>query len=147
MTRLPLHHKKNGFIAALRNRGLDVNPQWMINLRYDQPRGDICKIVREFLQIKQRPRVIVCAADMYALGVLDAAHELGLRVPEDLAVTGFDDRPETALSDPPLTTVHIPWNEMMRVATSQLIQLISCPIDVENIRVKMATRLVIRDSA
>jgi LacI family transcriptional regulator len=147
MTRLPQQDKKKGFIAALQNRGMEVNPQWMLNVRYSQPRGEICQMVCEVLQNKPRPRALVCATDISALAVLDAAHELGLRVPEDLAVTGFDDRPETALSDPPLTTVHMPWNEMMRMATSQLIQLISCPNALENIRVKMATRLVIRDSA
>ena len=53
----------------------------------------------------RRPTAVVALSDLLALGALDAAHDLGLRVPHQVSVTGFDGIPDTALCDPPLTTV------------------------------------------
>jgi DNA-binding LacI/PurR family transcriptional regulator len=49
---------------------------------------------------------VLCLTDQLARATIEAAASLGLRVPRDLSVTGFDDLPEAALTDPPLTTVH-----------------------------------------
>lgn len=60
---------------------------------------------------------VVCANDRVALGVLDAAKALGLRLPDDLSVVGYDNQLEIAgYSHPPLTTIHLPYFEMGRLA-------------------------------
>lgn len=66
---------------------------------------------------------IVCATDTQAYGVLQEARVLGVAVPEDLAVTGFDDLPYSETSNPGLTTVHLPAMEMGRLAGRQLLQI------------------------
>lgn len=58
-----------------------------------------------------RPTAVLAMSDVIALGVLSAARTLGLRVPDDLSVVGFDDLPLSALTSPPLTTVHQPVRE------------------------------------
>lgn len=58
------------------------------------------------LSLAPRPTAILALSDQLALGVIEAAKERGLSVPEDLSVSGFDDVPEAATSAPPLTTVH-----------------------------------------
>ena len=58
------------------------------------------------------PTAIVAANDLLALGVLLAARERGLRIPDDVSIVGFDDIAYAALSDPPLTTVRQPAREM-----------------------------------
>ena len=55
--------------------------------------------------VARRPTAVVALSDLLALGALDAAHDLSLRVPQAVSVTGFDGIPDTALCDPPLTTV------------------------------------------
>ncbi|MFZ4894953.1 LacI family DNA-binding transcriptional regulator [Plantibacter sp. Mn2098] len=57
---------------------------------------------------------VVCATDTHAYGVLAAARSLRLRIPEDLAVTGFDNLPYSTISDPPLTTVELPGEALGR---------------------------------
>jgi DNA-binding LacI/PurR family transcriptional regulator len=70
-----------------------------------------------------RPTAILAATDQLALGVLRAARELGLHVPGDLTIVGFDDVPEAATSDPPLTTVRQPLQEKGREAARLLAEL------------------------
>jgi DNA-binding LacI/PurR family transcriptional regulator len=69
----------------------------------------------------QRPTAIVCASDHMAMIVIRIATELGLRVPQDLSVTGFDDITVASLYNPPLTTVAQPFEEMGRDAVSRLL--------------------------
>jgi DNA-binding LacI/PurR family transcriptional regulator len=63
----------------------------------------------------------MCGNDLVALGVLKAARERGLRVPEDLAVAGFDDFDFAEAVDPALTTVRVPGYEMGRSAAQRLL--------------------------
>lgn len=70
----------------------------------------------------RRPTAVLAMSDMAAIGVVGAAREAGLRVPEDLSVVGFDDLPLAAWTNPPLTTVHQPIVEKGRLAASLLIE-------------------------
>jgi DNA-binding LacI/PurR family transcriptional regulator len=71
----------------------------------------------ELLSLPDRPTAVFAGSDMQALGVLRAAHQLGLRVPEDLSVVGYDDLPLASWVGPPLTTVRQPLREMGAAAT------------------------------
>ena len=71
--------------------------------------------------IAARPDALVCGNDVIAYGVLSAARKAGLSVPDDLAVTGFDDLPLSAEIAPALTTVHVPARRMGRRAAAVLI--------------------------
>jgi len=77
------------------------------------------------LDVADPPTAILAITDQLALGVLVAARERGLRVPEDLSVTGFDDVPAAAHADPPLTTVRQPLVEKGRAAARLLLDLIA----------------------
>lgn len=94
----------------------------------------------------QRPTAVMAANDAAAIGVLAAARSLGLRVPEDLSVVGFDDVTSARLSSPRLTTVRQPLAAMGRVATELLLQQLgrdpAAPAVVE-----LATELVVRQSS
>ena len=73
------------------------------------------------------PDAVFVASDAMALGALRALRETNLRVPEDIAITGFDDMPFAARTDPPLTTVRQPIQRMGAVAAETLIDLIAHP--------------------
>ncbi|WP_420719533.1 substrate-binding domain-containing protein, partial [Streptomyces sp. NRRL S-481] len=61
----------------------------------------------ELLRRPDRPTAVFAGNDLQALGLYEAARELGLRVPEDLSVVGFDDLPVAPLVGPPLSLIHI----------------------------------------
>jgi LacI family transcriptional regulator len=94
---------------------------------------------------RQRPEAIVCANDEIAMGVLEAARAAGLRVPADLAVTGWDDIPAASHLAPPLTTVRQPMLELCRRAAELLRDRITSHRS-EPLHELLPTELVIRSS-
>jgi LacI family xylobiose transport system transcriptional regulator len=99
---------------------------------------------RRLLSGPDRPTAIVCGNDMQALGVYDAAFALGLDVPRDVSVVGFDDAPSASWARPPLTTVRQPLQEMAEEATRLALRLRAGEVD--NTRLELATTLVERAS-
>ena len=73
----------------------------------------------------ERPTAVFCANDALGLGLLDAARERGLRIPDDLAVVGFDDVEGAALASPPLTTVRVHKEQLGEAALSVLAEFVS----------------------
>jgi LacI family transcriptional regulator len=102
----------------------------------------------QLLAIKDadRPTAIVAASDVIAAGCLDAAKSRGLRVPSDLAITGFDDNVLGRFTEPPLTTVKMPLADMGRTAVEILMGLIGGEKDTPQ-RVVLPTELVVRESS
>lgn len=88
---------------------------------------------------------IVGANDLIALGAIRLAREIGLAVPEDLSVVGFNDIPQCELFDPPLTTVHVPLEEMGVLAAAFLIDQVEGR-HIERRQVVLETELVVRGS-
>jgi alanine racemase len=87
-------------------------------------------------------------SDVLALGALQAAVELGLAVPAELSLVGFDDSPAAALAAPPLTTVAQPHEEKGRVATEQLLEAIEQRAEPREppARIILPTELIVRAS-
>ena len=77
----------------------------------------------ELLKLERRPTAIFCGNDLIAIGVLEAAAELGLRVPEDISVMGYDDQELARYTQPPLSTLVLPNYEMGRRAAELLIDI------------------------
>jgi DNA-binding LacI/PurR family transcriptional regulator len=100
--------------------------------------------MNRLLDLEQRPTAVCCYNDMTALGAMHAIHLRGLRVPEDVSVTGFDDLFFAPYTQPPLTTVRQPVHRMGQLAMENLKKLISGEESVAH--VKVDTELVIRQS-
>jgi len=98
------------------------------------------------LDAPHRPTAVFACSDLMALGVYDAAAELGLRIPDDLSVVGFDDVPEAAWATPPLTTVRQPIGDMGAAALRSLLAARSAPTTGTTPRLELATSLVLRAS-
>ena len=133
----------DGFRSAHDEAGIGLNPEF---IRY----GDFhvsggYQHGRDLLDRPDRPTAIFAGSDMQALGVLRAAHELGLRVPEDLSVVGYDDVAVSKWIQPALTTVHQPLQEMAATATRMLLQLADGHTSGPQ-RIELATELVVRNS-
>ena len=135
--------REQGYRRALSEAGLPIDPALVVEGAYDAEVSHAH--ARELLDRPDRPTALFAANDISAIAAVEAAAALGLRVPEDLSVVGFDNVPESALSTPPLTTVEQPIREMGRRAVELLIELINGrPVDPAH--VMLATRLVVRRS-
>lgn len=104
------------FRAVLRDAGIS-SPRTPTACAFDEEGG---RAAADRLLRRRRPRVLVCANDEIALGAVTAAEALGLRVPEDLAVTGWDDVMAARHARPGLTTVRQPMRELGAWAARRL---------------------------
>ena len=139
--------KRNGFLRALQQRGIPARPEWIAEVAETMNEAAAQQAVERLLAGPDRPRGVLAASDEIAFGALAAARKYGLDVPQELAVAGIDDRQRARYSHPSLTAMHLPWKEMVELATKYLIQLIEYEHTIEQIQVRLATRLVVRDSA
>lgn len=94
---------------------------------------------------EQKPDAIVCASDRLAIGAMGWLQRKGYRIPDDIAVTGFDNIPDSDFTFPPLTTVQVHKVLLGKLAAERLAQRIENPDDV-HLRVTTPTSLVVRQS-
>jgi len=109
-----------GFRDALTAAGLAPHPEHELFEATWQAEGGR-QMAARLLGHAERPSAIICGSDVLAIGAISAAREAGLRVPDDVAIAGFDDFEFSEYVDPPLTTVRVPGYEMGRVAARMLI--------------------------
>ena len=133
----------DGYRSAMNSAGLPIDEQLLAfgNFQVDGGRDR----ARVLLAMDDRPTAIFAGSDLQALGVLDAARSLGLHVPGDLSVVGYDDLQLAQWSSPALTTVHQPLTQMAEEAARLVIRM--SEEELESIpRMDLATRLVVRES-
>ena len=111
-----------GYRQALREAGLAYNP--LLVREGDWHETSAYTLTHELLDLPEPPDAICCGSDSLASGALDALHERKLRVPDDVAVVGFDNRLFSQYQRPPLTTVALPFYEMGRLAGELLLDTI-----------------------
>lgn len=133
----------DGYRAALKDHGIPADPQLVCEGNFMQPQG--YQSAQKLLSLPEPPTAIFSSNDMMAFGVMEAARERGLRLPEDLSIVGFDDIPQASHVHPALTTVRQPLEEMGRSAAHLLLKYIAHPT-AEIERIELPTRLVIRES-
>ncbi|MGO4376348.1 LacI family DNA-binding transcriptional regulator, partial [Paenibacillus sp. MCAF20] len=80
------------------------------------------ELLQELLQRHDRPTAVFCCNDLLAIGALRAAKEIGLRIPQDCSIIGFDDTVLASVTDPPLTTVAQPIEQMGKIAVQLLVR-------------------------
>ena len=135
--------RKTGYLRALAAAGVPADETLIRDGAYD-PEVSAAS-AHDLLTAPDRPTAVFAANDLSAIATVDAAGLLGLSVPDDLSVVGFDNVPESALCSPPLTTVDQPIREMGHRAISMLIKLINGD-EVERTHVTLDTGLVVRRS-
>ena len=101
-----------GFCRALQEAGIAPNPALLPQGDFETSSGRQCATLLFSRERSEWPTAIFAANDQMAYGVLEVAEERGIRVPDDVAVIGFDDNVLSAYMRPPLSTVHQPFTEM-----------------------------------
>lgn len=95
----------NGYIQALKDHQLDVTPDLIWHVPVNTHDAAV-QAAKEALMISPRPDAILCMTDKIAIGVIAAAKELDIKIPQDLKLVGFDDIPESSMVTPTLSSVH-----------------------------------------
>lgn len=134
-----------GFMLALQEAGItDVSGRiWAGDF---EQRSGYEAVAQRLAGGAPMPRALFCANDLMALGAIAALRDAGLRVPDDVAVVGFDDLPLAAAAVPALTTVRQPVAEMGAIAFRMVTRLASGQT-LETDRIVLETELVVRGSA
>ena len=132
-----------GYREALERAGIRFDPELVRVGGYTEETA--ATPARELLTLDPRPTAVFAANDASAIGTMKVAGELGLDVPGDISVIGFDNIPESALSSPPLTTIDQSIQDMGSEAARLLIDLIDDPSRTP-IHLTMPTALVVRQS-
>ena len=101
---------------------------------------------RRIAQAKQRPDAVFAANDMMAIGCLSALAEAGLRVPDDIALAGFDDIPIARYVTPALTTIRVPIAALGSAALEALVKSFKTPPTADNPTTVLPVELVVRNS-
>ncbi len=133
--------RRDGYLAALKDRGLAVEPELIVEGDFTESGGYAA--MQQLLP--RQPEAVFVASDAMAVGVLRAMREVGCRAPDDIALVSFDDMPFAAHAEPPLTTVRQPTHRVGVVAAETLIDLIEDPESGPR-RIILPTELVIRAS-
>ena len=132
----------DGICDAAREQGIDPAALQVEETTYAIDNG--AKAFARLMQADPRPTAVLCGNDVLATGALLMARKLGLRVPEDVSITGFDDIELAGIVTPSLTTVHVPHREMGRRAARKLLSLRAGDDPVAS--VELATHIKWRDS-
>lgn len=111
-----------GIMAAIAAAGLETDQVPVIETPYEVEAG--AAAFEQIMAAPKPPTVVMCGNDVLAVGAIQKAHELGLKVPDDVSITGFDDIELARIVTPQLTTVHVPHRMMGRQAAQELIRMV-----------------------
>jgi LacI family transcriptional regulator len=159
-----------GYCQALREAQIAPDPEWLLQGEFDAASGRRCAALIFSRDRQDWPTAIFAGNDQMAYGILEVAEQWGVRVPEDVAVVGFDDNLLSAYMRPPLTTVRQPFIEMGRTAGEILLTMIEPdhhiasgrqkggdgqlaptsqidPTASQPLRIQLPTNLIVRESS
>jgi LacI family transcriptional regulator len=137
--------KMQTFADSLKEAGIDFPEDRSVisELRYNEGGEEAAE---QILRRTPRPTAIFATNDLIAIGVVRAAQRMGLRVPEDLSVVGFDDVEMARMFTPPLTTVCQPITEIGQKAANILLQRIERQLPLDYQQFVMQPQLIVRAS-
>jgi LacI family repressor for deo operon, udp, cdd, tsx, nupC, and nupG len=116
------HERFRGYCDGLREAGLSFDRDLVWSGGYTLEAG--IRAGHRIVERKQWPSAVFCSNDETAIGLMRALTSAGIRVPQDISVTGFDDIEFAAIADPALTTVHQPRQELGRAGAEVLVKLL-----------------------
>jgi LacI family transcriptional regulator len=131
-----------GYLKAIRECGLPFDPGLVADGKYSETSSYSAMMSL----ISHRPDGLFACSDMMAMGAMRALREAHLRVPDDVAVVGYDDLSSSVRMQPPLTTVHQSINELGRTAVETLIEVIGQK-EAKTHHIILPVELVVRSSS
>jgi LacI family transcriptional regulator len=139
-------NRRRGYEDALKAAGIEPDAGLIVETGFV---GAGVTATHRLLEGRKRPTAVVAVNDVAAVGAYDAAEQLGLRIPADLAITGYNDIPLAARLRPALTTIHVPAQEFGRAAARMLLeQMVAGRDGVKRVnkRIVLPPELIVRGS-
>lgn len=141
--------RKRGFIESLREHGLDIAQSHFFSVAPTMLSSQeaLKNQLEQYLQSGQRlPTAFFCECDYIAISAMKTLSELGVRIPEEVSIIGFDNISESVIVSPELTTVHVEKERMAQLAVDLVIESIELGQEVKT-KIKVDTRFVERFSS
>lgn len=135
-----------GFMEGMKEAGLETEEEFLLTRHMPYRYYRVEEVSKALNELKKMPEAFCCANDDIARDVIMFLRNKGIRVPEDVAVTGFDDKEESSIMEPALTTVHIGNQRMGKRLVQQLMWRLE-NIDMPKEIVTINTDIVIRQSS
>ncbi|GCE30400.1 LacI family transcriptional regulator [Dictyobacter alpinus] len=135
-----------GYTEALTEAGISIDPRLIIRGLPLFNRENGARAIRQLLALDTPPDGVFCFNDHLALGVIRAVHEAGYRVPEDIAVVGFDDIEDSRYAIPALTTISPDKDKIGQLSTAFLLGRIDGTRTGPPERIEVPCQLIIRES-
>jgi DNA-binding LacI/PurR family transcriptional regulator len=142
--RRTIRHRTEAYKMALAEAGIRFDPKLIVETDIN-PEEVYRVMTKRFEQTDLDFTAVFCSNDLAAMGLMRAAQDVGLRIPEDISVIGFDDVASAAFLSPPLTTIRIETKELASLAVRRLIDR-ALSSELTPIRVLLACNLVERRS-
>ena len=139
-----VEERHRGYLEAMARHGLPEHAPWALNGDWSLASGH--RIARQLCAGAERPDALIFASDRMALGALKGLHELGVSVPHEVCVVGFDNMHYDDYCIPPLSSVHSPVLEMARASVQMLLDRIQ-GADGKPVQQVFPAGLVVRDSS
>lgn len=108
-----------GFMSEMERAGIDTASMWVVESDFSPEGG--WNSAEELVNSGHEFTAVFCANDEMAVGALSYFHEIGMSVPRDVSVLGYDDTPSTEFSAPRLTSVHVPWRAVTQAGLNALL--------------------------
>ncbi|RFP09314.1 LacI family transcriptional regulator [Duganella sp. BJB488] len=140
-----VEERQRGYARAMREHGLAVHAPWAVSGDWSLASGH--RIARELCGTGDRPDALIFASDRMALGALKGLHELGVNVPGDVSVVGFDNMHYDDYCIPPLSSVHSPVLEMAQASVQMLLDQILGAGAAPPVQRVFPAGLVVRESS
>ena len=129
----------------MREIGLPIKPEFIVAGDHRLEGGR--RALQELCKLREQPTALLCSNDMTAIGVLRQAYEMGIGVPKDLSLVGFDDIRMADFVIPPLTTVQMSQTELARLAFDALLNEVKREIPTpDGTEYVLKTQLILRGS-
>lgn len=145
---LALRERYEGFIKAMKSFGLEINKEniYIAGKEKEYEKINLGYIATEMIISKARVRAIFASNDQIAFGVIKRLKEENIKIPEDIALIGYDNVPFSSVISPSLTTLNQPIETMCKKGTGKLFKIKNGEKDIKT-KIILEPNLVIRDSA
>lgn len=135
--------RNRGYQKALEESGISVNPNWIFVNQHSIEDGQ--QVFQKIMQMKEKPTAVFTGSDEIASGMIAEASIHGIRIPEDLAIIGFDDQPIARVVSPKLTTIRQPVNQLGEKAVEIMFDKLS-DVNSVDLHHELPIELIVRQS-
>lgn len=137
------YDRMNGYKRALKDASLDIDEEYIVYQNFSYKGG--IRGIKELFELKEPPTAVFCISDLVAVGAIKELKRQGFKVPEDVAVVGFDNNSIAPMYEPSITTIAQPRYDIGKITMEIMLERIKGNVNSSHI-VKLEHELIVRES-